>query len=251
MIRETVNLFWFRRDLRLQDNTGLYHALRDNRPVLPVFIFDKTILDELEDREDRRVEFIREALLGIQRQLARISSTLEVCYGFPADIFPGLLKKYSIEKVFFNHDYEPYAIRRDKTLGGLFREHGAEVFSFKDQVIFEKGEIVKEDERPYTVFTPYSRRWKSSLKESDLEPFPTEKYFHNFHKQDAKPVPSLESMGFLPGGRPFPGRNRMIKSSACTQRKGIYRGGKGPADSGCTFVSGPSVSGNWQKKPGS
>src|SRR4051812_44817474 len=111
-LKKTVNIFWFRRDLRLHDNAGLYHALKDSNPVLPLFIFDKNILDELEERMDRRVEFIHRAVEEMHRQLIKINSTLDVRYGFPADIFKELLAEYKIEKVFTNHDYEPYAKKR-------------------------------------------------------------------------------------------------------------------------------------------
>ncbi|MEO5783482.1 MAG: deoxyribodipyrimidine photo-lyase, partial [Ginsengibacter sp.] len=160
---DKVNIFWFRRDLRLHDNAALYHALRDKSPVIPIFIFDKNILDRLENKEDRRVEFIYETLNEIQKHLERIGSSLEVNYGYPEKIFEQLLSKYKIEKVYTNHDYEPYAFDRDKKINEILKLSGAELKTYKDQVIFEKDEVTKDDGKPYTVFTPYSRKWKAKL----------------------------------------------------------------------------------------
>ena len=132
-----VSIFWFRRDLRLQDNAGLYHALRSGNPVVPVFIFDRNILDEIEDRADRRVEFIHEALASIQEELAAYGSTLDVRYGFPTDTWRQLIKDYTINKVFTNHDYEPYARQRDEEILKLLKENNISFHSFKDQVIIQ------------------------------------------------------------------------------------------------------------------
>ena len=115
----SVNIFWFRRDLRLHDNAGLYYALKEGKPVVPVFIFDRNILDELEDRQDKRVEFIHTSLLEIERLLVAIGSTLDVRYGFPNEIWKQLIHDYKIENVYTNHDYEPYANDRDKAIGLL------------------------------------------------------------------------------------------------------------------------------------
>lgn len=199
-----VNIFWFRRDLRLHDNTGLFHALKDKRPVVPIFIFDKNILDELEDRTDRRVEFIHLALQEMQKQLEKNGSTLDVRYGTPLDVFCELLKEYKVEKVFTNHDYEPYARERDSAVEKLLRENGVSFHSFKDQVVFEKNEVVKDDGKPYTVFTPYSKKWKSLLSEFYVKSYPTQKYFHQFYKQQPQTIIPLTQMGFTTIGLPFP-----------------------------------------------
>lgn len=203
---QTVNICWFRRDLRLEDNAALYHALKDGQPVLPVFIFDRQILDGLEDKADRRVEFIHAALEEMQEQLTALGSSLEVYYGFPADVYAQLLKKYKIEKVFTNGDYEPYALQRDAAIQKLLALHGASFHSYKDQVIFEKDEVVKDDGKPYTVFTPYSRRWKAALNDFYLKPYPVKKYLGNFFKHEPVDIPSLESMGFIPVDKPFPSK---------------------------------------------
>jgi deoxyribodipyrimidine photo-lyase len=201
---KAVNIIWFRRDLRLHDNTALFHALNDKNPVLPVFIFDRNILDELADRTDRRVEFIHEALQQMQKQLIKLGSTLDVRYGFPGEIFQQLVKEYTIEKVFTNHDYEPYAGQRDEAIRKLLNENNISLHTYKDQVIFEKDEVTKDDGKPYTVFTPYSRKWKLRLSEYPIEIYETEKYFSNFYKQQAKEIPSLSAMNFKPTGQSFP-----------------------------------------------
>ena len=208
-MKPDVTIFWFRRDLRLRDNAGLYHALKDGSPVVPVFIFDRNILDELEDKNDRRVEFIHLALQDIQQQLLKIDSSLDIRYGNPLVIYKELLKGYNIKKVFTNHDYEPYAKQRDSEILQLLNEHGVSFHTYKDQVIFEKDEVLKDDGKPYTIFTPYSRKWKAALKEYHLKAYPVKKYLANFFKQPGKKIISLEEMGFAPAGLPFPGKEWM------------------------------------------
>lgn len=233
-MRPEVSIFWFRRDLRLQDNAGLYHALKEERPVVPVFIFDKNILDELEDPQDSRVEFIHLALSSIQGQLLQFGSTLDVRYGFPTKVFRELMDHYHIKNVFTNHDYEPYAGERDNAIKQLLESEGVTFHSFKDQVIFEKDEVVKDDGKPYTVYTPYSRKWKSRIKEFYLRSYPTENYCGNFYKQAPIAVPSLEEIGFKAIGQSFPSnewqeaviRNykdqRDFPSSAGTSRLSVH-----------------------------
>jgi deoxyribodipyrimidine photo-lyase len=201
---QTVNIFWFRRDLRLKDNAGLYHALKSSRPVVPVFIFDTNILDKLEDKTDRRVAFIHAALEEMQGQLKDLGSSLEVYNGTPLEVYKKLLKKYKVEKVFTNHDYEPYALEREQLIAGLLQEHGASLHTYKDQVIFEKNEVLKDDGTPYTVFTPYSRKWKSLLTDFHLKAYPAEKYFSNFLKQPEVTILSLQDIGFTTSNATFP-----------------------------------------------
>ena len=203
-MKQSLNIFWFRRDLRLQDNAGLYHALKDGKPVLPIFIFDRNILDELEDKSDRRVEFIHLALQDIQKQLVKIGSSLDVRYGTPLEVYKQLLSEYTIEKVFTNHDYEPYAKQRDGEIEKMLNEKGAKFHTYKDQVILEKDEVLKDDGKPYTIFTPYSRKWKSILTEFHLKAYPNKKYFKNFYKQPERKLISLEEMGFAASGQSFP-----------------------------------------------
>ncbi|HJS53970.1 MAG TPA: deoxyribodipyrimidine photo-lyase [Chitinophagaceae bacterium] len=203
-MKSLVNIFWFRRDLRLNDNAGLYHALKDGKPVVPVFIFDRNILDELEDRADRRVEFIHLSLQQIQKQLSANGSSLDVRYGFPGEIWKQLIKDYSIENVYTNHDYEPYAGKRDDDIAEMLKANGISFYTFKDQVIFEKDEILKDSGKPYTIFTPYAKKWVATLNDSYLSPYPTEKYFANLSRQTAKEIIPLEKMGFRSAGQAFP-----------------------------------------------
>ncbi len=198
---------WFRRDLRLPDNAALYYALKNAAHVLPLFIFDKNILDKLEDKADRRVEFIHAAICELQQQLASINSTLEVYYGYPLEVFKLLSDKYQIEKVFTNHDYEPYAQERDSEVKNILLERQISFHTYKDQVIFEKNEVMKDNQTPYTVFTPYSKTWKGKLNNYYLSSYPTEKYFYNFYKQSRFTIPSLESMGFIKVNDPFPSKD--------------------------------------------
>ncbi|HXO77846.1 MAG TPA: deoxyribodipyrimidine photo-lyase, partial [Puia sp.] len=197
-------IFWFRRDLRLDDNAGLYHALRNGSPVLPLFIFDRVILDQLENKADRRVEFIHMALGDMQEDLKQRGSTLEIYYGFPLDIFRQLMVEYEITGVFTNTDYEPYATQRDEDVKKLLTGKGIPFYSYKDQVIFEKGEVLKEDGKPYTIFTPYSRRWRATLNDFYLSSYPVKKYWSHFLQQRPRAIPSLASLGFKKTGGVFP-----------------------------------------------
>lgn len=203
-MRPTVNIFWFRRDLRLSDNAGLHYALKDKKPVVPIFIFDRNILDDLDSKTDRRIQFIYQALEKIQSSLLKSGSTLDVRYGFPEEIFKALLFEYNVEKVFTNHDYEPYARKRDDAITSLLNSAGVSFQSFKDQVIFEKNEIIKLDNKPYTVFTPYAAKWKATLNDFYLSSYPVKKYLSNFYRQSSREIPSPASMGFIDTKEIFP-----------------------------------------------
>ncbi|MDI9366142.1 MAG: deoxyribodipyrimidine photo-lyase [Flavobacterium sp.] len=196
-MKQTVSIFWFRRDLRLQDNAALYHALKSGHPVVPIFIFDTNILHKLVDKTDKRVAFIHAAITNVQTELMALGSTLNVFYTTPIEAFKQLLLTHHIAGAFTNHDYEQYALDRDANINQLLQENGTSLHTFKDQVILEKGEVLKDDGLPYTVFTPYSRKWKATLTDFHLKAYPTEKYFGNFYKQQAQTVPTLTSMGFL------------------------------------------------------
>ncbi|MBI2729161.1 MAG: deoxyribodipyrimidine photo-lyase [Sphingobacteriales bacterium] len=205
--KQPVSIFWFRRDLRLDDNTGLFHALKEGDPVVPVFIFDKNILNKLEDKADKRVQFLHDVLTEMQAEFSKIGSSLEVYYGTPVEVFKNLLNKYELKKVFTNYDYEPYAIERDESINELLKGAGAVLYSFKDHVIFDKKEVVKDDGNPYTVFTPYSKKWKATLNDFYISSYPTQKYFSNFYKQSQKDIPSLAEIGFLNTERSFPSKS--------------------------------------------
>ncbi|MGB0915983.1 MAG: cryptochrome/photolyase family protein [Flavobacteriales bacterium] len=196
MCKEGVSIFWFRRDLRLKDNAGLYHALRSGNPVLPVFVFDETILSKLEDKCDKRVDFIHRALRELTSDLQDLGSGLVVFHGTPLEAYRSLIAEYSVKSVFANHDYEPNAQRRDTEISELLADNGAVFKTFKDQCIFEKGEILKDDGKPYSVYTPYSKKWKAKLNAFYLKSYPTEKYFSNFLQFHSKHFPTLREIGF-------------------------------------------------------
>jgi deoxyribodipyrimidine photo-lyase len=202
-----VNICWLRRDLRLDDNAALYHALKAGKPVVPVFIFDRHILDKLENRDDRRVAFIHTTLLQLQLELEKKGSTLDVRHGIPENIFPELLRDYEVESVFASSDYEPYARERDQKIAGILKEAGVSFHSFKDQVIFEKDEVCKDDGSPYSIFTPYSRKWMAILNEFYLRSYPSTLYHHHFFQHSPRKIPSLESMDFRPVHKSFPPQN--------------------------------------------
>ncbi|MCX8489888.1 MAG: deoxyribodipyrimidine photo-lyase [Cyclobacteriaceae bacterium] len=211
LVNKGTTLFWFRRDLRLQDNAGLYHALKENEEVLPVFIFDAEILDKLEDKADLRVAFIHQSLTLIQKQLEEMGSSLLILHGNPIEIF----KELNPKAIYTNHDYEPYARERDGVVRTILEEKGIAFKTFKDQVIFEKDQVTKDDGKPYTIFTPYSRKWKSKLKELTLKSFPTEKYFSNFKKITPIALPTLKDIGFEETSFNFP--ERLVKQSIVEQ----------------------------------
>jgi deoxyribodipyrimidine photo-lyase len=212
-----ISIFWFRRDLRLHDNAGLYHALKSGNPVLPIFIFDKNILDKLEDKKDRRVEFIHNAVSEIQAELVKLGANLLVKYGTPEEIFPNLLDEFNVSSIYINHDYETYAKERDDLVREYAMSEGVNFQTFKDQVIFEKDEVLSGAGTPYTVFTPYSRKWKEKMNDSFLNSYPTEELAENYLKIDKVEIPSLEDMGFQKIGRHFPSkevRESIVKNYA-------------------------------------
>lgn len=192
----TVTLFWFRRDLRLDDNVGLYHCLKDNKNVLPVFIFDKEILNKLSNKKDRRVDFIHQAILRINQLLIEEGSSLLVINSTPQEAFQLLTEKYKISAVFTNRDYEPTAIARDIEIEQYLKNKNIEFKTFKDQVIFEKSEVVKSNGEPYTIFTPYSNVWKKKLSEVTVDLLDTKPLLKNFYKTSPFKIPTLPEIGF-------------------------------------------------------
>lgn len=208
---EKINIFWFRRDLRLFDNAGLHAALASGLKVLPIFIFDSEILEKLPNKKDKRVSFIHHALGKLDLQI--------LCfYGKPADVFEwiagneSLNKFYKTNTVFCNEDYEPYATERDNLVSGVLAKKGIGFKTYKDNVVFSKSDVLKSDGTPYTVFTPYSKMWRSKLNNNPAEylhHFPSEKLTNNFiiptfevqtQKEDFKiftRLPSFEEIGFI------------------------------------------------------
>jgi deoxyribodipyrimidine photo-lyase len=203
-VKTTLRIFWFRRDLRLHDNVGLLEALRKGESVLPIFIFDRNILDKLEDRDDPRVTFIHRVISDLHAQLSAMGSGLHVFHGFPIDVFRHLLNTYQLSAVHTNHDYEPYARRRDADVASLLQEHGVEFHTHKDVVLFERSEVVKDDGLPYTVFTPYSRKWLAVADRSGMSPVDTSGWMAHFHRFQAPEIPTLEAMGFRRSPMVFP-----------------------------------------------
>ncbi len=202
----SIAIFWFRRDLRWDDNIGLHHALEGELPVLPVFIFDKNILDDLEDRDDARVTFIHQTLTSMHNRLTERKAGIHCIYATPEDAWNELLETYDIGAVYTNRDYEPYARERDASIKKLLEDHDIPFHTYKDHVIKEPDEVLKDNGDPYVVFTPYSRKWKELLKEQDLESVPSALYFDNFYPV-RNDLPSLSSMNFNQSNLDIPGQD--------------------------------------------
>ena len=192
-----LNIFWFRRDLRLEDNLGLYKALSEQNEVLPIFIFDKDILNAL-DKDDARVHFIHKTLEQINAfLLEKHGSSIQLFFNSPKHVFSKLIEEHNIETVFTNHDYEPYAVKRDTEIDTFLSQNNINFKTFKDQVIFEKDDVVKKDGKPYLVYTPYMKQWKVNFKSLDFRFYASESLLHNITKlKNSANKLSLEHMGF-------------------------------------------------------
>ncbi|MFV9550664.1 cryptochrome/photolyase family protein [Algibacter sp. PT7-4] len=192
-----ISIFWFRRDLRLHDNTALYKALQSKPPVLPIFIFDSEILKKL-PKDDARVTFIHEKIKTINKKLsANFNSSIALYYGKPIEVFKELIKLYTINAVYTNHDYEPYANTRDTQINIFLSKNNIEFKTYKDQVIFEKDDITKSDGKPYMVYTPYMKRWKALFKTSNLVSYPSESLLQNLVSNTNLPDLSLSDLEFI------------------------------------------------------
>lgn len=189
-----MNIFWFRRDLRLDDNVGFFHALNSGEAVLPIFIFDDVILSEL-PKDDPRVTFIHEQLSKMQNQLHGIGKSLAIFHGKPVEVFQKLVTENQIITIYTNHDYEPYARKRDLELYHLFKENNVEFKTSKDQVIFEKSEVTKTDGLPYVVYTPYSNKWKENFNKIELVHYNSEDLLDKTALH-SYPFLSLKEIGF-------------------------------------------------------
>jgi deoxyribodipyrimidine photo-lyase len=189
-------LFWHRRDLRINDNAGLFKALKSGMEVQPIFIFDRNILDSL-PKNDQRILFIHQHVQKLKEAYQKLGSDLWVFYGNPLEVIPKIAVEFVFNAVFTNRDYEPYALERDKKMFELLKAKNVDFQGAKDHVIFEKSEVMKDDGLPYTIFTPYSRKWKSKLNDFYLSSYPIEKYFENLNPR-VKPseIPTLKEMGF-------------------------------------------------------
>lgn len=196
MQKPTINVCWLRRDLRLHDHHALDQALQAGLPVLLLFIFDKNILSQLSDNADKRVTFIHQTLSRLNEELRRFNSSICVVHDTPLHAFQQLLEKFEVKDVFANHDYEPYAVSRDQEISNLLSNNHIGFQTFKDQVIFEKSEVMKPDGSPYTVFTPYSRLWKKRYFQIGEQRFLSEEKLSGLLKTEIFPIPPLEAMGF-------------------------------------------------------
>ena len=192
----TINIFWFRRDLRLDDNVGFYNALKSEHKVLPIFIFDEEILSKLPE-DDARVTFIFDTLQEMRNELQeKYGSSIAMLKGKPKEVFKQLVKDYTIDTVFTNRDYEPYAKERDAKIATLLSKENINFKTFKDQVIFEKDEVVKSDGDPYKVYTPYMKLWKKEFEKIDLKIYYTNQFLDNLIENSRLPNVSLADIGF-------------------------------------------------------
>jgi deoxyribodipyrimidine photo-lyase len=195
-MKREIAIFWFRRDLRLNDNVGLHFALQSGLPVLPIFIFDEDILQKLENKWDRRVDFIHQAVERIKLGLKKLNSDILVLSGKPEEVWEKLFLEYDVKAIFTNHDYEKYGLNRDKSIQATALAKGAKYSSFKDQCVFEKTEILSGGGTPYTVFSPYARKWKETLAQNPIQEFSVKAHSANFIKDVSFKTISLEEIGF-------------------------------------------------------
>ena len=229
-----IAVHWFRRDLRTEDNAALHAALESGYPVLPLFIFDRQILDKLENRSDARVAFIHQTLTELKQKFRAAGSDLEVRYGNPAEVWQELVSSYNIKAVFTNRDHEPYARERDVMIRNLSYAQGVAFQDCKDQNVFERGDVLKDDGKPYTVFTPYSRKWKMLLSVTGIPHYASESLLGRVYQGVQTEMPSLESMGFKPVHMAYPeqepaaellqgyGETRDIPGIRGTSRLGLH-----------------------------
>ena len=192
---DKISIFWFRRDLRLHDNVALFNALKSGEKVLPIFIFDTSILDKL-PKNDARVSFIIKELRSMNEHLKSFDASIDILHGKPIEVFESLIKKYQIASVFTNQDYEPYAIRRDQEILELLKSENISFNSFKDQVIFEKNEITKKDGNPYVVYTPYSKKWIEAYEQINHIHYSSEDLLSQLYTQSKAKELTLEELGF-------------------------------------------------------
>lgn len=193
-----MNIFWFRRDLRLKDNRGLFEALTSGEDVLPIFIFDTNILLEL-PKDDARVSFIHTLLVEINDKLKQSGKSLAVFHGDPVVVIQQLVEKHKVKAVYINHDFEPYAREREKAIFELLNDKAIELKHYKDQVIFEKNEVVKDDGTPYVVYTPYMNKWREKLKTQELHHYDSASLINALVVHDY-PFLSLHDIGFSLSG---------------------------------------------------
>jgi len=190
-----ISLCWFRRDLRIEDQTALFYSLQQEEQVLPLFIFDRHILDALEDKTDARVSFIYQQIASLKAFFEKQGSSMLVKYGHPETIFQELVQEYEVQTVYTNRDYEPYAQSRDTQVEALLSKKNIPFLTFKDQVIFEPGEILNGSGEFYKVFTPFSRNWLEKFRQTRVQPLP-EANWKNLFTCSPLPFITLSEMGF-------------------------------------------------------
>lgn len=196
MSDKKVNIFWFRRDLRLNDNVGFYKALNGTFPVLPVFIFDSEIIEQL-PKDDARITFIYNTLQAMRKKLRdTCGSSIATYYGKPLDVFKQITKDFEVQNIITNHDYEPYALKRDQEIEEFLSKRDIGFYTYKDQLIFEKNEVVKDDGKPYLVYTPYMRKWKAQFKEHSFKVYETKSLLKNCIEHSRLPNLTLSDMDF-------------------------------------------------------
>lgn len=193
---DKISIFWFRRDLRLHDNKALFHALQSEEKILPIFIFDIDILEKI-PKDDARISFIYSELKAMNKHLEAHETEIKMFYGNPKEVFKSLMKNYTIVKVFTNHDYEPYAIKRDLEIREVVSTSKIDFQTYKDQVIFEKNEITKKDGKPYVVYTPYSKKWLEKYETNKPENYPSEDLLDRLYKKTKSETLTLSDIGFI------------------------------------------------------
>lgn len=193
---EKIAVFWFRRDLRLHDNNGLFEALEMGIPVLPVFIFDPEILEKLSSKNDARVSFVYSEVKKLKAGIEEQGSSLKVFHAKPIDAFRSLIEEFDVATVYCNKNYEPEALKRDREIGAFLYENSIAFKQLKDHVIFEENDILKDDGKPYTIFTPYSKRWKKRLEKNPVSVFPSAEKLHRLLKTETFVLPQIKDIGF-------------------------------------------------------
>lgn len=203
--KKKVSVFWFRRDLRDRDNHGLFKALKSGNAVLPIFIFDKNILEKLEDEDDARVTFIFDQINQINSAWGKaFNSSIQIFSDRPEKVFKELTHQYDIEAVYANEDYEPEALKRDQSIKEQLSKKSIEFFLFKDQVIFSPTECLKDDQTPYLVHTPYKKKWKKIFRKSMLSSYESQKLLKSLIKISPTKIKNLKSIGFIRSKLPMP-----------------------------------------------
>ena len=200
---EQYTIFWFRRDLRVDDNAGLYHALTSGNKVLPIFIFDTDILEKLPSKSDARLAMIHAALGKITDTMKGNRCNVGMYHGKPKAVFEHLLEKHAIVKVIANQDYEPYAQKRDEEIKQFLTTKKIQFETYKDQVIFEKAEVVKDDGTAYRVYTPFSKKWLAKMHSEGIPNFPSEKHLDKL-APIVQPTLKLSDLGFKASSIPYP-----------------------------------------------